>query len=115
MSRRTIGFALAAMLGLAFAAPAEAQLTISGTTYTKFLWGTQRDQGSVYNFTTVPSEGYGDNGQGSEVELLLSARLGKKVEVRSRLHSRFNQNYWTNFGGWGGRNPAETPGACVAG
>jgi hypothetical protein len=110
--------ALAGALVVTVAAPAAAQLTIGGTTYTKFLWGTQRDQGSVYSFTTVPDEGYGDNGQGSEVELLLSARLGRKVEVRGRLHSRFNQNFWTNFGGWGGRNPASKPenlGPCVAG
>jgi hypothetical protein len=107
--------ALAGTLVVGAATPANAQLTVGGTTYTKFLWGTQRDEGSVYGFTTVPGEGYGDNGQGSEVELLLSARLGRKVEVRGRIHSRFNQNFWTNFGGWGGRNPAATPGACTAG
>jgi hypothetical protein len=118
MSRRLIVLALAATLVAAAAAPANAQLTIGGTTYTKFLWGTDRNQGSLYNFTTVPEEGYGDNGQGSEVELLLSARLGRKVEVRGRLHSRFNQNFWTNFGGWGGRNPsgsADRLGPCIAG
>jgi len=107
--------ALATTIMLTAAAPAEAQLTLGGTVYTKFLWGTQRDEGSVYGFTTVPGEGYGDNAQGSEIELLVSARLGKKVEVRSRIHSRFNQNHWTNFGGFGGRNPAVEPGACTAG
>ena len=111
MFRRLTRLGLPVLLVIAVAAPADAQLTIGGTTYTKFLWGTSRDQGSVYNFTTVPDEGYGDNGQGSEVELLLSARLGRKVEVRSRLHSRFNQNFWTNFGGWGGAND----GSCVSG
>jgi hypothetical protein len=111
MSGRLIVAVLASTLVVGAAAPAHAQLTFGGTTYTKFLWGTQRDEGSVYGFTTVPGEGYGDNGQGSEVELLLSARLGRKVEVRGRLHSRFNQNFWTNFGGWGGRSSA----ACTAG
>src|SRR5436305_4442634 len=86
------------------AGPAAAQLTIGGTTYTKWLWGNQRFDGSLYNFTTVPGEGFGDNGQGSEVELLLSARLSKQVEVHARLHSRFSQNFWTNFGGFGGVN-----------
>ena len=65
------GRALARRSSLA-AAPAggRAQLKIGGTTYTKWLWGNQRDDGSLYNFTTVPGEGYGDNGQGSEIELL---------------------------------------------
>ncbi|MEK7317140.1 MAG: hypothetical protein AAB011_13235 [Candidatus Eisenbacteria bacterium] len=93
-------------------------LKITGTTYTKWLYGTHRNDGSVYTFTTVPGEGYGDNGQGSEIELLLQARVSKQVEVRGRIHSRFNQNQWTNFGGFGGRNPAlEDPpaGDCVGG
>ena len=37
------------------------------------------------------------------------ARLSKEVEVAGRIHSRFSQNYWTNFGGFGGRNPARDP------
>ncbi len=91
----------------------EFKLNIGGTTYTKWLWGNQRTDGSVYNFTTVPGEGYGDNGQGSEVELLLNAKVSKQVEVKARLHSRFNQNQWTNFGGWGGSNPPSTD--CTGG
>lgn len=87
--------------------------TISGATYTKFLWGNQRDQGSLYNFTTVPGEGYGNNGQGSEVELFLKGKLNRKVELYARLHSRFSQNFWTNIGGWGGSNPPTVP--CVSG
>jgi len=120
MNRKRIGGVLLA-LAVATAGAATAQqngLVIGGTTYTKWLWGNQRVNGSVYNFTTVPGEGYGDNGQGSEVELLLSARLSKEVEVKGRLHSRFNQNFWTNFGGFGGRNPAlEDPpaGGCTGG
>ena len=96
----------------------ESKLVIGGTTYTKWLWGNQRVNGSVYNFTTVPGEGYGDNGTGSEIELLLSAKVSKQVEVRGRIHSRFNQNFWTNYGGFGGRNPAlENPpnGNCIGG
>jgi hypothetical protein len=114
----------AAILGVCVLAgfPAMAQeqskLVIGGTTYTKWLWGNQRNQGSLYNFTTVPGEGYGDNGQGSEVEILLSARLSRKVEVRARIHSRFSQNFWTNFGGFGGINPATLdppPSSCTEG
>jgi hypothetical protein len=123
MTVRRIGVAAACAAAFLAAAPAalaqeQSKLVIGGTTYTKWLWGNQRHQGSLYNFTTVPGEGYGDNGQGSEVELLLSARLSKKVEVRARIHSRFSQNFWTNFGGFGGRNPAlEDPpaGPCVEG
>ncbi len=105
---------LAAVLVAASVASAEEfKLNIGGTTYTKWLWGNMRTDGSVYNFTTVPGEGYGDNGQGSEVELLLDAKVSRAVEVKARLHSRFNQNEWTNFGGWGGSNPPT--GNCTGG
>lgn len=103
--------ASAALLPAAAGAQDAPTLKIGGTTYTKWLWGNLRDQGAMYNFTTVPGEGYGDNGQGTELELLLNARLSNQVEVRGRIHSRFSQNFWTNFGGFGG-NPA---GPCVAG
>ena len=43
-------------------------MVITGEDYTKWLWGNQPTDGSVYNFTTVPGEGYGDNGQGTEIE-----------------------------------------------
>src|SRR5512135_445904 len=80
------------------------QFTLGGTTYTKWLWGNQRYQGALYNFKDAPGEGYGDNGQGTEIELLLNAKVSKAVEVKARLHSRFYQNFWTNGGGWG--NPS---------
>ena len=91
--------------------PGAPKLQIGGTTYTKWLWGNLRDQGAMYNFTTIPGEGYGDNGQGTELELLLNARLSSQVEVRGRIHSRFSQNFWTNFGGFGGATPSK-PVAC---
>jgi hypothetical protein len=99
---------LPATVSLAQEAP---KLQIGGTTYTKWLYGNSREQGAMYNFTTIPGEGYGENGIGTELELLLNARLSSAVEVRGRLHSRFSQNFWTNFGGFGG-NPN---GPCVAG
>jgi hypothetical protein len=111
--------AAAALLGAVSAYAADGQtLLITGEDYTKWLWGNQHTDGSVYNFTTVPGEGYGDNGQGTEINLLLASKPSKYVEVTGRIQSRFNQNQWTNFGGFGGRNPAlENPpaGDCTGG
>jgi hypothetical protein len=113
--RRPLLFGAILLIGLVAAAPLSAQITIGGTTYTKFLWGNQRDQGSVYNFTTVPGEASGDNGQGSEIELLVDGKLSKKLAIHARIHSRFSQNFWTNGGGFGGRNPAGSGGDCLHG
>jgi len=99
---------LPATASLAQEAP---KLQIGGTTYTKWLYGNSRQQGAMYNFTTIPGEGSGDNGIGTELELLLNARLSSAVEVRGRIHSRFSQNFWSNFGGFGG-NPS---GPCLNG
>lgn len=92
-----------------WAAPAAAQgagdsLTWTGINYTKWLWGNLRYDGSAYNFTTIPGEGFGDNGQATEFELLVASRPSRYVEVSGRLKARFNQNFWTNFGGFGGRD-----------
>ncbi len=95
--------ALALALAPAALADDTQKLTFTGIDYTKFLWSTARDDGSLYNFTTIPNEGYGNNGQGNEFELLFAAKPSKNVEVSGRLKSRFNQNFWTNFGGFGGR------------
>jgi hypothetical protein len=91
--------------------------TISGVSYTKWLWGNMRYDGALYNFTTVPGEGFGDNGQGTELELLVGGKPNKYIEVSGRIHSRFNQNFWTNFGGFGGRNPSfeGNPNPCTGG
>ncbi len=56
----------------------------------------------MYNFTTIPGEGFGDNGQGTEFELLFNSKPSSKIEVNGRIKSRFNQNQWTNWGGFGG-------------
>ncbi len=109
-----------AALALALAAPALAQdgpqLTIGGATYTKWLYSTMHDQGSMYNFTTAPGEYGGNNGQGTELELFINGRLSKQVEFRSRIHSRFSQNFWTNYGGFGGSyDPTQGPGQCYGG
>jgi len=118
------GFAIALLASAAALAsvPAHAvdgqTMIITGEDYTKWLWGNQHTDGSVYNFTTVPGEGYGDNGQGTEIDLLIASRPSRNIEVTGRLQSRFNQNQWTNYGGFGGRNPAlENPpgGDCIGG
>lgn len=122
-SRRfAIAFAMLAGAGALAGRPALAvdgqTMIITGEDYTKWLWGNQHTDGSVYNFTTVPGEGYGDNGQGTEIDLLIASHPSKNVEVTGRLQSRFNQNEWTNYGGFGGRDPAlENPpgGPCLGG
>lgn len=84
------------------AALAQSKLELSGRTYTKWLWGNSRRQGSAYEFSNIPNDSAGINGQFTEIELFVNANVSKYVEVSSRIHSRFNQNFWTNFGGWGG-------------
>jgi hypothetical protein len=114
---RTLLLAVTAALVPATAALAQQQgptLKIGGTTYTKWLAGNQLDNGAMFNFTTIPGEGWGDNGIGTEVELLLNAKLSSQVEVRGRIHSRFNQNFWTNFGGFG-TNPPGPNNPCQGG
>lgn len=97
---------LGVMIAAEGAALAQAKLDISGRTYTKWIWGNARREGSSYNYSDIPNDGAGDNGQFTEIELFFNAKVSKYVEVQSRIHSRFNQNYWTNFGGFGGRDPA---------
>ena len=114
------GFAVGLLATAAFLACAPAfavdgqTMIITGEDYTKWLWGTQRTDGSVYNFTTVPGEGYGQNGQGTEIDLYLFSKPNKYVEVQGRLQSRFNQNEWTNYGGFGG-SPASSTNPCLGG
>ena len=104
MRIRSIAVLLVLLVAATAAYPQQAPstMTISGVTYTKWLWGNQRFDGSLYNFTTVPGEGWGDNGQGTEIELLVAAKPNRYLEVSGRIHSRFSQNFWTNFGGFGG-------------
>src|SRR5947199_10807676 len=103
------GAATMAVMAAVAAAPAHAvdgqTMIITGEDYTKWLWGNQHTDGSVYNFTTVPGEGYGDNGQGTEIDLLIASHPSNNIEVTARLQSRFNQHQWTNHGRFVGRNP----------
>jgi hypothetical protein len=72
-----------------------------GSIYTKFLDGNRRTEAGLYsNAETTPGEGGGDQGQGIEFELLFNAQVSKQVEIGGRIHSRFNKNYWANYGGF---------------
>jgi hypothetical protein len=113
MRKGTVALAAATLLPAAPVLAQEApKLQIGGTTYTKWLYGSSREQGSLFGYTTIPGESAGDNGIGTELELLLNARLSSAVEVRGRIHSRFSQNFWTNGGGWGPVSDNCTAGNC---
>ncbi len=111
---------VAALYAVAGTKPAVAddtkKIEISGAFYTKWLWGTLRRDQSLYNFSTVGEEPGGDNGQGTEIEIFIKGRISKMLSFDSRIHSRFSQNFWTNFGGFGvGNNGGGSPGNCVGG
>jgi hypothetical protein len=84
-----------------------------GSIYAKFLDGNRRTEFGLYNNAeTTPGEGGGDQGQGIEFELMFNAQVSKQVEIGGRLHSRFNKNYWANYGGF--RVPGSAPdGECT--
>lgn len=95
----------AALLGLAVAGtggPAAAQgsgnVQWFGTIYIKFLDGNEREQNGLQNASEGNS---GDQGQGIEADLQLRANVSRQVEAGVRIQSRFNKNYWANFGGFG--------------
>ena len=103
-STRTIVLALL-LVAVAVSGTALAQqgpsFTLGGTTYTKWLWGNSRDQGALYSFKDAPGEGYGDNGQGTEIELLLNA---KALEVRRGAGpppQPLQPELLDELGGWG--------------
>lgn len=91
---------------LSIAAPADAQIWFDGNIYMKFLWGTDRLGTALYAFTAIPGEGLGDSGQGTQIELFVNGKLGKKIQFKGSLQSRFIRNYWTNFGGFHGQDCA---------
>ena len=78
------------------------QLKWFGTIYAKFLDGNRRFENALYNNAeTTPGEAGGDQGQGIEFELMFNSQVTKQVEIGGRLKSRFNQNFWANYGGFG--------------
>ncbi len=104
----TLAAAVAATLGLLpeaglaqQASNQPGQIKWAGSIYAKFLDGNRRtEQGLYSNADSTPGEGGGDQGQGIEFELLFNAQVSKQVEIGGRIHSRFNKNYWANYGGF---------------
>ena len=79
------------------------QLKWFGSIYSKFLDGNRYTEGGLYSAAeTTPGSAGGDQGQGTEFELLFNDKVSKQVEIGGRIHSRFNKNYWSNYGGFGG-------------
>jgi hypothetical protein len=73
-----------------------------GSVYAKFLDGDRQFENALYNNAeTTPGEAGGDQGQGIEFELMFNSQVSSQVEIGGRLKARFNQNFWTNFGGFG--------------
>ena len=102
----TLAAAVAAALGLAPDAVLAQDAGASpikwyGSIYAKFLDGNRRTEKGLYsNAETTPGEGGGDQGQGIEFELMFNAQVSKQVEIGGRIHSRFNKNFWANYGGF---------------
>ena len=101
----TLAAAMSAALGVvpqaARAATDEGQIKWYGSIYAKFLDGNRRTEAGLYsNAETTPGEGGGDQGQGIEFELMFNAQVSKQVEIGGRIHSRFNKNFWANYGGF---------------
>ncbi|MEM9103131.1 MAG: hypothetical protein AAGB12_12495 [Pseudomonadota bacterium] len=94
---------LAVTLGSLFTSTAvlaePGEINFFGNVYAKFLDGDRHGQDGLYNEAEF---GGGDQGQGIEFELMFESQVTKAVEVGGRLKGRFNKNYWTNFGGFGG-------------
>jgi len=120
MHLRNVTLAAVAVAAFGLAAPpayaqgaGESPLKWYGSIYAKFLDGDRRTENGLYsNSETTPGEGGGDQGQGIEFELMFSAQVSKQVEIGGRLHSRFNKNYWSNYGGFAvpGQHPDYTCG-----
>ena len=73
---------------------------LAGAIYTKWLYRNNDSQGVLsYGNPFWPDNMSGDNGVGSEFELLVRGRVGAHVEAGARLKSRFGmlwQDWWEN-------------------
>jgi hypothetical protein len=87
---------VAAAVCLVLAGPVLAvDIDFSGSNiYMKFLDGDQRIASDSSADTATGS----DQGQWTEFELRMKARISKQVEAGVRLQSRSSASYWTNFG-----------------
>jgi hypothetical protein len=100
MRKIAIAFAAAALWVGPAAAQETQRLSIDTTVYTKWLYGTNHYQGGLQNFEDAGGN-WGDNGQGTELTLDLNAKASRQVSLHAIVQSRFNNNHWTNFGGFG--------------
>lgn len=86
----------AVLAGLLLAAPAAAvELDFSGSNiYMKFLDGDHQ----IESAGSIDTASGSDQGQFSELELRLTARVSRQVEAGARVQSRSSGGYWSEFG-----------------
>jgi hypothetical protein len=89
-------------VGLALAGPAHAvELDFSGSDiYMKFLNGDHRLQSGG----SIDTASGADQGQFSELELHITAKISRQVEAGARVLSRSSGSYWSEFGGFADEN-----------
>jgi hypothetical protein len=88
--------------GLALASPALAvELDFSGSNiYMKFLDGSHR----LVSGGSIDTASGADQGQFSELELRITARVSRQIEGGARILSRSSGSYWSEFGGFADEN-----------
>jgi len=92
------------------------QLKWSGDIYMKFLDGNRaQNWSSVNNFDSTPGESGGDQGQVSELDLMLTGPVSKQVEMYARIQSRSYRGFWANYNGFAvpGYPNQAAPGSCT--
>lgn len=89
-------------IGLALSGPVlAAELDFSGSNiYMKFLNGDHR----LVSGGSIDTASGADQGQFSELELRISARVSRQVEAGARVLSRSSGSYWSEFGGFADEN-----------
>lgn len=93
---------LSMAIGVTLASPAIAvDLDFSGSNiYMKFLDGDHR----LVSGGSIDTASGADQGQFSELELRISARVSRQVEAGARVLSRSSGSYWSEFGGFADEN-----------
>jgi len=94
--------AIGLSIGLMLASPAYAvDLDFSGSDiYMKFLDGDHR----VVSSGSIDTASGADQGQFTELELHLTAKISRQVEAGARILSRSSGSYWSEFGGFADEN-----------
>jgi hypothetical protein len=94
---------LGVAVGLALATPPvhAVELDFSGSDiYMKFLAGDHR----IESNGSIDTASGSDQGQFSELELHINARISRQVEAGARVLSRSSGSYWSEFGGFADEN-----------